>query len=192
MNRKGWKMATSLNMSVYGLYYYRPDLFANMVLPDEIDKDVMIANIIMECAELTILYPDADMLKEAIGYWSNARLNVWQRMAEVLYADYDPFINIKRDEERTITYEPNLKGEGNSTTTVNAWNDGTGVERDSTKTNTSETGKSVTTEKFHVEGDSAITDAQDVARKEFELRDRYELYKYIVNDFRNKFCLMIY
>lgn len=185
-------MATSINMSIYGLYQYRNDIFDDMELPEEIDKDTIVANILMECSELTILYPDPDVMKEAIGYWSKARLNVWDRMAEVLYADYDPFINIKRDETRTITYEPNLKGEGNTTTSVNAWNDGTGTQRDTVKTDTSQTGSSKTTETFHVEGDSAITDAQDVARKEFELRDRYELYRYIINDFRTKFCLMIY
>lgn len=185
-------MATSLNMSIYGLYYYRPDLFDEMVLPDELDKDTMVANILMECAELTILYPDADMIKEAIGYWSKAKKQTWDRMAEVLYEDYEPFINIKRDETRTITYEPNLKGNGTVTTSVNAWNDGTGTQRDSTKTDTSQTGSSKTTETFHVEGDSAITDAQDVLEKEFKVRAKYELYDYIVNDFRTRFCLMIY
>lgn len=185
-------MATSLNMSVYGLYYYRPDIFDDMVLPDQIDRDTMIANILMECAELTILYPDPNMLKEAIGFWSKARLNAWDRMATVLYENYDPFINIKRDETRTILYEPDLKDSGTSTNSVNAWNDLNGVQRDSTKVESTQKGSSKTTETFHIEGDSAITDAQDVARKEFELRDRFELYNYIVNDFRNKFCLMIY
>ena len=37
-------MATSINMSIYGLYYYRPDLFDDMVLPDELDRDTMIAD----------------------------------------------------------------------------------------------------------------------------------------------------
>ena len=57
---------------------------------------------------------------------------------------------------------------------------------------TSDTGTVTTTEHFHVEGDSAITDAQDVAKKEFNLRDEYNLYNYIINDFKNRFCLLVY
>ena len=185
-------MATSLNMSVYGLYYYNNDLFDNLQVPEVIDKDTLIANILLECAELTALYPDANMLKEAIGYWSQSRVQAWEKMAIVLYEVYDPFINIKRDETRTITQDRDLKDDGTSTNSVNAWNDTTGVERNKNKTLNLQTGKITTTEHFHVEGDSAITDAQDVARKEFELRDKFNLYSYIVNDFRNKFCLLIY
>lgn len=185
-------MATSINMSIYGLYYYRPDIFDDMLIPEELDRDTVISNILMECAEMTMLYPDADMMKEAIGYWSKARINVWNRMAQVLFADYDPFINIKRDETRTILYEPDLADSGTSVNSVNAWNDINGTERDSTTVNSTQKGSAKTTETLHVEGDSAITDAQDVAKKEFELRDRYEIYDYIVNDFRSRFCLMIY
>ena len=185
-------MATSINMSIYGLYQYSPDIFDQMVLPDEVDRDVLIANIMLECTEMTALYPDADMMKEAIGYWSRSRLNTWSRIAMVLTEDYDPFINIKRDEIRTIEYEPNLINDGTSTMSVNAWNDGTGTERDKSQTTTTQKGSSKTTETLHVEGDSAITDAQDVAKKEVELRDRFDIYNYIVNDFRNKFCLYIY
>ena len=185
-------MATSINMSIYGLYYYRPDLFDDMLLPDDIDKDTLIANIMMECAEMTILYPNADMMKEAIGYWSKARLHTWEKMDVVLYENYDPFINIKRDETRTILYEPNLKDSGTNITSVNAWNDSTGTTRDTVKSDASQTGSAKTTETFHVEGDSAITDAQDVLEKEYKVRAKYDLYAFIVNDFRSRFCLMIY
>ena len=61
-NRKEWKMATSINMSIYGLYYYRPDIFDDMLIPEELDWDTVISNILMECAEMTMLYPDADMM----------------------------------------------------------------------------------------------------------------------------------
>ena len=56
----------------------------------------------------------------------------------------------------------------------------------------SDNGNSFVTETFHVEGDSAITDAQDVARKEIELRQKYDLYQFIINDFKNRYCLLVY
>lgn len=185
-------MATSLNMSLFGLYYYDSTIFDGMVVPDQIDKDVLINNIVMECAEMTVLYPSVPMIKQAIEYWSKMRIHAWERMAIVLYEKYDPFINIKRDEVRTIEQDRNLKDDGTSVASVNAWNDGTGVERDKNTVNNSYTGKVITKETFHVEGDSAITDAQDVARKEMDLRIKYDLYNYIVGDFKARFCLSLY
>lgn len=185
-------MSTSVNMSIYGLYKYDDTIFDNFHLPIELDKNDFIYNLVLECAEMTLLYPDADMMKEAIGRWSSMRLHTWERVAQVLYEDYDPFINIKRDERREITQTRDLQDDGTSTDKVNAWNSGEGTERGSTTMTGTQTGDIKTVEHFHVEGDSAITDAQDVARKEIELRSKNDLYNYIINDFKNKFCLLIY
>ena len=184
-------MSTHINMSIYGLYNYRDDIFNDMVVPEQIDKDVLIYNLILDCAEMTLLYPDADMMKKNIQYWSASRIHAWQRMALVLYKEYDPFINIFRDEEREITQTRDLMDEGSNTSYTNAWNNN---ETQSGKTDgtSMQSGTVKTLEKLHIEGDSAITDAQDVARKEIEMRDKYDLYKYIINDFKNTFCLYIY
>lgn len=177
-------------LSVLGLYNYDDTLFDNMVIPGALDKDVLIKNILLECAELEVIYPNTEILKQAIQYWSAKRLSAWDKIAQVLYEDYDPFINIKRDEERTITQSRDLTN--NVKTNVNAYDDNTsdGVLRDSSVGK--DTGTVTTHEKYHVEGDSAITDAQDVAMKEFKLRDEYNLYNYIVDDFKKRFCLLVY
>ena len=120
------------------------------------------------------------------------RLHTWQKMAGVLYEEYDPFINIKRDEHREITQERNLAGTGQSVNSVSAWNETTFTDRGKDVTSTSDTGTVTTTEDFHVEGDSAITDAQDVAKKEIELRARYDMYQIIKNEFKTRFLLQIY
>ena len=171
-------------MSILGLYNWDNTLFNGMILPASIDRDVLVDNILMECGELEILYTNPDFMKEAIGRWSLRRLHAWTKLETVLYEDYDPFINIKRDEVRTITQERNLTG----TVKTNAYDDGTGVQRDQT----TDTGTVTTTENFHVEGDSAITDAQDVARKEYELRIKYDLYNTIIEEFKEKFCILVY
>lgn len=255
-------MARGQTLSILGLYNYDNSIFNNLVLPKELNKTTLINNIMLECAELELVYTDFDMMKFAIGEWSKMRLEAWNRIAEVLDEEYDPFINIKRDEVREITQtrdlqntlstnintETSLSGEGTSNDTtittnnettettndvknvnsVNAWDDNSanGVQRDTTitdndtevivngntsttdnlatsnsETGTSETSKEdrgtdtgtiVTRETFHVEGDSAITDAQDVLRKEVEARLEYNIYRYIVNEFRYRFCLLVY
>ena len=185
-------MANSFEMSIIGLYNYRPDIFDDLQIPSTLYKDVLIDNILLECGELEMLYTNPDFLKEAINKWSRSRMHTWDRMNIVLYENYDPFINIKRDEVREITQSRDLEDRGNSTNKVNAWNSTEGVEREHNLVNNVQTGTVTTRETFHVEGDSAITDAQDVARKEMELRAKWDLYSVIINEFKNKFCLYIY
>lgn len=183
-------MARGQFLSILGLYNYDNSLFDNISLPSVIDKDTLVNNLLMECAEFELLYTDLDMMKFAIAQWSAKRLQAWERIAIVLYEVYDPFINIKRDEERTITQTRDLAN--NVKTNVNAYDDNsaTGVLRDSALG--TDTGTVTTHEKYHLEGDSAITDAQDVARKEIEVRTDFNLYDYIIKDFKDRFCLLVY
>ena len=150
----------------------------------------------MESAELEVLYTNPNFLKQAIAYWSDSRQRAWHMMQKVLYEEYDPFINIKRDEVRTISQDRNLTtdNDGSNTLNTNAWDSTTPVQREQQVIDTTvkNTGNVTTTEHFHVEGDSAITDAQDVAVKEFKLRADYDLIRYIINDFKKRFCLLIY
>lgn len=184
------------HISLLGAYIYDPTLFDGVVLPDKLDKTVLINNLLAEAAELEVVYTNFEFLKQAITFWSQSRQRAWETMQTVLYEEYDPFINIKRDETREIIQDRNLttKNDGTNKLDTAAWNDSDAVEREvqTVDNTTKDTGKIVTTEKFHVEGDSAITDAQDVAKKEFELREKYDLYRYIINDFKQRFCLLVY
>lgn len=178
-------------LSILGLYNYDPSVFDELAVPDVagMDRDDLIKDILLNFAELEVLFPNAEIMKAAIGTWSRSRLNTWEMMARVLFEDYDPFINIKRDEVRTITEERDLKNEVQNR--VNAWNDVTKpVDRSSGEAK--DTGTVKTTEHFHVEGDSAITDAQDVLRKEMEVRTRYNMYDIIKEEFKQRFCIMVY
>lgn len=181
-------MAWRTKLSLLGLYNWDNTIFDGLKLPSELDKEELINNLLMELAELTVLYTDSDFMKKAISSWSSMRLHTWERMAKVLYEYYDPFINIKRDEVRTILQERDLQGTGN--TKVNAWE--TETPQDQNSSETTDTGTIKTTETFHVEGDSAITDAQDVLKKELDVRIKYDMYKIIIEEFKNRFCLLIY
>lgn len=192
-------MATGARISTLGLYSYDPTLFSKMELPEEIDRDSFINYLLLQTSELPLLYGDADFMKNMIGIWSANRIGTWERMARVLYEDYDPFINIKRDEERTETETRDLvsQGEASSSTRndVNAWEQ---EQSPTTGSNTSDsssvanTGTITRHETYHLEGDSAITDAQDVARKEIQMRQQFNLINIIINEFKNEFCLNIY
>lgn len=189
-------MITKATLSILGLYRFDPTIFNEMSLPavitDKGDEHLVYEQILLEYAELEVLYPDPAIMKQAIAVWSQSRFHVWTRMADVLYEDYDPFINIKRDERREITQTRNLASTGEAENKVSAWNDTTYSDRSKTGTSSTDTGTVSTVETFHVEGDSAITDAQDVLKKEMEVRIKYDLINIIVREFKDHFLLQIY
>lgn len=189
-------MITNATLSILGLYNYAPDIFDDMSLPavitDKGNEHLVYEQILLEYAELEVLYPDPAVMKQAIAIWSQSRFHVWTRMAAVLYENYDPFINIKRDERREITQTRDLESTGEAENKVSAWNDTTYSDRSKTGTTSTDTGTVTTVETFHVEGDSAITDAQDVLRKEMEVRIAYDLINIIVREFKDRFLLQIY
>lgn len=185
-------MGSRIKLSIMGLYNYDPTIFDDMTVPAEVDKDNLIKQILIELAELTVIYPDADYMKMAIANWSALRLHTWDRMASVLYENYDPFINIKRDEVRTITQDRNLRTTGLTNTKVNGYETNELQDQSEVSDSGTDKGRIVTTETFHVEGDSAITDAQDVLKKELDVRIRYDMNRIITDEFKERFCLMLY
>ena len=242
-------MSRGILLDIMALYNHDQTLFSAFQVPTSItwvehgpDGDVthtesipytkqnIIDNILLECADLEVVYPDSDYMKLAIGTWSTKRLYTWQRIADVLYRKYDPFVNMNRHEWRTTLENRNLSGSetpnltdretrnlagtNDSTVTgnVNAFNDSSanGVQRDKVTTdqdttdtgtvtsthtgtvNTTDTGTVTTTDDYHIEGDSAIRDAQDIIRLETEQRLANDLIDIIIKDFKKRFCLMVY
>ncbi len=80
-------------LSVAGLYQYDPTIFDDLHLPPELDKTTLLADILIECAELEILIPDPDLLKESINYWSLAQLPIWQKLYNSTQFVYNPIWN---------------------------------------------------------------------------------------------------
>ena len=242
-------MSRGILLDIMALYNHDQTLFSAFQVPTSITwvehgpdgdtthtetipytKQNIIDNILLECAELEVVYPDSDYMKLAIGTWSAKRLYTWQRIADVLYRKYDPFVNINRHEWRTTLEDRDLAksetrdlagsetrdlaGTNDSTVTgnVNAFNDNSanGVQRDkvttdqdttdtgsidTTDTGTvdyTDTGTVTTTDDYHIEGDSAIRDAQDIIRLETEQRLASDLIDIIIEDFKKRFCLMVY
>lgn len=184
-------------ISVAALYEWDNTIFDNLVIPVTIDSDVLIDNILIDTEELECLYPDPAILKFSIGRWSARRLKSWNDMAAVLdVTDYNPFENVYRHEYRRTVQDRDLtqKTSGSSTLSVSAYNESTFQNREKQTpdlTNTDK-GQIVNTDTFEVHGDSAISDTQDLIRKEMEVRKAYDLYNEIIDEFKQRFCLLVY
>ena len=71
------------------------------------NKDTLINEILMQYAEQNCYIGDPEQLYEAIGYWSSARVPVWQALYESLFYKYNPIHN--------INYTENNSGSGSDT-----------------------------------------------------------------------------
>lgn len=75
------------------------DLFASMVLPQNIDKATLVDSIMLRGAEFEVLYADADTMKYAIGAWSKKWQNTLTKWADALEIEYNPLENYDRRED---------------------------------------------------------------------------------------------
>lgn len=102
-------------LSILGLYNYQPTIFDSLTIPTSVDKETLIDNIIMEAAELELLFPNADILGRLIGNWSKTRLAAWNRMIGALDAEYNPIENTDRYEDHLEDYTRDLNETDNYT-----------------------------------------------------------------------------
>lgn len=109
-------MSMGANMSVLGLYNWNNTLFDNLCVPNEFSSDdtsLLIDNIILETAELEVIYPNFDFMKAAIGAWSEKEVVTWQRIYNAMVADYNPIENYNRVEKTNVQNRGAMTESGN-------------------------------------------------------------------------------
>lgn len=176
------------------------------------DKDELIDYLCMECAELELLYPSAPTLSKMIGVWSRARQPVWKALYNTLLYKYNPIWN--KDGSYREVRTPNLTTQDDSTVTnmetahtgdvrhnvtgydantyspdtqdVNDTKDTTNGASANTRT---ETGTE-TIERTEG-GNIGVTMTQEMIRQQRDVV-MFNLYDVIVQEFKSRFCLMIY
>lgn len=89
-------------ITLLGMYEYLNsegiDLFSEMTLPAEIDRDVLVDSIMLRGAEFEILYSEPTTMRNAIGAWSRKWQHTLTKWAKALALEYDPLENYDRRE----------------------------------------------------------------------------------------------
>lgn len=208
MSRQAW-------MSLLGLYTYDDTLFDNMAFPDDFtedDKELFINNLLMECAELEVLFTDPDFMKNAIGVWSAKEVYIWNRLYEAVTADYDPIENYNRHEVTDDQNRGNVTHGGTDSTTgsgtdtmtnsITAFNNNTFAPHDKAEmakgttesttyghTITDHTGHKLTS---HIHGNIGVTTSQQMLESELDVRPKLNIFNIMIESFRQRFCLLVY
>ena len=112
-------MSRGATLSVLGLYNFDSSLFDEMAYPSGFsteEKQTVVGNILMECAELEFLFPDFTAAKQAIGIWSRLNVAVWERIFTAANLEYNPIENYNRTELETIADDRTDTHSGNDVT----------------------------------------------------------------------------
>ena len=197
-------------LSILGLYNYDSTIFDNLVTPFEDNKN-LIQNILMECAELEILYPDADFMKFAIGTWSQKQLPIWNKLYNTEKLEYNPLENANRTEETndtTIIDESNngtnnstLEGVSTTTRQVFPFDDDISraqyiddvrphQEEDNNYTDNREAKNTFTSIK-NIKGSIGVITPQEMIEQERNV-SKFSTANYIIEQFKQRFCIMVY
>ena len=92
-------------LTLWGIYQYDKTLFDNIVLPEGIDKDNLISDIMRNSGDLYPYHQVPEYLKKNITFWFSRRLFDFERMYEALRVEYSPIENYDRKENTTRNYE---------------------------------------------------------------------------------------
>ena len=205
-------MSREATLSILGLYNYDSTIFDFLVLPEGIEKQTCIDNIISRFAELEILYPNPVIMKNLIGVWSKSCQYEWNKLYNTMMLDYDPITNYDRTENRTLqssgtgsskdSGSDSTQTPGNDTEKVNGFNASTAMvnrsRNDNTTNATMNYGKK-NDEEFNKEdvesirafGNIGVTTTQQMMQQERDIA-KFNLYDIIAEEFKLRFCILVY
>lgn len=206
-------------MSILGLYRWDNTILDGLTLPDGMDKSVAVKNILSECAELEILYPDPDTFKVALSAWSAANFSVWDRAWKALQLEYNPIWNVDgsivETEDRDLTRAGTSSGTTGNTRTDNLQQvhenkvagfnatdyqnreqnttKDTGTQQDAgTHSDTHSDRDTGTIERTtRRTGNIGVTTSQQMLREELEIA-KQNIYTWVSDMFKGRFCVMVY
>lgn len=218
-------------LSILGLYNLDDSIFDRMVLPEGISAEQVVDDIILECAELELLYPNWDIMELAIYRWSQKSQYKWKKLLATENFEYNPIWNkdgtIKETETRfgtgTAQSQEESSTSGSDSQTVTGTRDSTDelkvsafdtstynnreqrtVDEDTSTeassegtANSSRTGTSVSqneegrTYERTERGNIGLTSTQQLVMEERSVAD-FSVYDVIVQDFKERFCVIVY
>ena len=79
------------------------NLFSNMVLPEGVDRDLVIDTILEKYGMQALVRPDPSYMRKHIGVWSRRKLWTWTKLYNTLNLEYNPIDNTDKYEDYTDT-----------------------------------------------------------------------------------------
>lgn len=198
-------------ISLLAVYNAFPEVMDGFVYPNGIDGDILKQNLMLQTAELSILYTAPPMVKDMISAWSKKRLPIWEELYKTLFYEYNPIHNYDRTEERTEIEDRDLTANNDRTLVRNSldtqtthqagYDSGSMVTssvvddelsaKDNDSMDTTEAEDRTTEENIRAYGNIGVTSTQDLIKQQREVV-QFDIIQYIIDDFKSEFCILVY
>lgn len=182
-------------------------------------KQDLIDNILLETEGLEVIYSDPDFMQQAITAWASKQFRVWQELTDTMYYDYDPIENYyrkehwtddfthghKKDTDLTHGHKVTMDVKDTTTNSVTGYNGTNFSDRDKSvfenKDTETHSGKDTTNETNsgtdkgvkdgYARGNIGVMSTQQMIEMQRDVV-KFNVVDYIIEDFKKRFCLMIY
>lgn len=205
---------TLTGMNNYG-EMINDDLFSDLILPEVLDKDVVVNAILTTCSSLPVAYPDYSFLKNQIKYWSKRKKPIFDKWVWLLSQEYNPLYNYDRTEEfsdseivnnsanktdntitslnNSVTNTEKATSYESNTFRDTSQNIGVGSNNGNTNTRSSEDSDTnrVLTHKARLFGNIGITTSTQMLSESWDWYNK-DIPMIIAEEFKCDFCLGIY
>ena len=207
-------------LSIAGLYSWDEHIFDLLQVPSGVDKNLIIQNILLECSELTVIYPDWGFMQKAIGSWSSKEIEIWNKIYNLEHLDYNPIENYDRYEDETENIGSNGKtfnfdskqaqtsGTDSSENTVkvagfNTDSVATQNQQKNASSNMSKDGNAASSlaigdnqqtrsKGSRIHGNIGVVTSQQMIEQSLTLLPKVHIDDYIINSFKERFCILVY
>lgn len=163
-------------------------------------SDTEIVDAILDvCGDLPCIYRNPDEFKKYVRIWSFRNHHIWQKLLETTQYNYDPIANYDRKE--TVTDNTTIKSNGtnnsenNSVERVSAFNSDSMTDKQSGTFNGTTSGnmnvEKTDSRTVEIKGNIGVMTTQDMIKQEREI-SKFDVCYYIAEQFKERFCIMVY
>lgn len=176
-----------IKVTVIGLYNYNSELFDRMTLPDGIDRDYLVQNILERAGDMPLLYPNYDFMESMINVWAHNEQDIWIKLYNSTKFEYNPIENYDKSDE--ITRDVTSTGSSTGISSQTAFNSDTFKDTAKSEGSDTNTGNEKVIARTH--GNIGVTSSQQLIEQEREVA-QFNIYNFITQSFIDRFCIEIY
>lgn len=199
-------------LTLLGLHKYSDgDIWEDLEFPEGIDKETAINEILRQCSEFCLLYPDLDYMRSAITAWGRKWYFTFEKWITVINTEYEPLWNLdvhididddgskSGDKSGSTSASTEISGSNTHQNAAYDADDFKNAEKDIRSDESGSTGSSSeewseADQNSHTEyrrGNQGITQSQQMLLAELDVRT-WNIYQHIADIFANEFCITLY
>lgn len=178
-------------ISLMALYHWDEHILDGLQIPSGLAREPLIAEMLAQLAELNLIITDPEILKEVIKQWSATKIDIWQHLFDTTQYEYNPIWNKDGTYTETETRDLHTTAEANALNKVTGYNSDSLKDAEKTESDGTGSDTGTITRVREEHGNIGVTTTQQMIKEEREIAD-FSLYQLIIDDFKERFCVMVY